>query len=173
METLENMDIKYELEWKELWKSISKYLVLVLWFVMLFSIAGMYVATGFNYAKTFEHVSPRMFALGMLAIPIVIPIAMLILMILLMPFIKMSTIAIRNGCLYGRDKFMRKREIPLLEIQEITSFSDGGITTYTFHGKDDKQVQIVNVGGMKEVLEVLLLFCKQNSIGSNTKEKTS
>lgn len=173
METLENMNIQYELEWKELWKSISKSLVLVLWFVMLFSIAGMYAATGFNYAKTFEHVSPQTFALGMLAIPIVIPIAMLILVILLMPFIKMSTVAIRNGCLYGRDNFMRKREIPLLEIQEITKVSDGGVTAYTFHGKDDKKIQILNVGGMKEVLELLLLFCKQNSIGTITKEETS
>ncbi len=144
--------MKYEVRWKDLWKSITKYMSLTI----IFSIAGImlvrYIFSGFNFIETFKHVS----LLGAAGFILGTWFFSAVFAFLIAVWFKLAYITIKDGVISGRNYWGRKRSFPLSNLQSIDSFSDNGINAVVANGGSHGKVFIYHqTENIEEILRIL------------------
>ncbi len=147
------MSETFPVEWKRLFKSLSVVMsvsiivpVVLLMFIRL-------VSSGFDYEKTFEHVSFPMSLFFLVCIPLVsIGFSFLIAL-----WFRLATITISAGKIHGRNYWGIRNSIPLNDITKLTSFRSNGINAIVVNSQYHGQVYISEkTERLSELLGILL-----------------
>lgn len=144
--------MKYEVRWKDLWRSITRYMSLAI----SFSIAGVmivrYIFSGFNYTETFKNFS----LLEILGLVIGCCLFSAVFGFIVAIFFKLAHITIKDGVISGRNYWGRKKSFPLSHLQSIDSFSDNGINAVVANeGSLGKVFIYYQTERIQEIVEIL------------------
>lgn len=142
----------YPVEWRVLFVSLTSFLAVVLVGITAMTFAGRFVATGFDAARTFQHVSPVSFVLLLLSMPLVaVVVAFLIAMAM-----RVARITLTDTTIQGVNHWCVKRKIPLGEITRLGRFSQNGIRAIVVQSERHGQIYISeNTHRLQELLQFL------------------
>ncbi|GEP40862.1 hypothetical protein [Brevifollis gellanilyticus] len=146
------MNTTFPVDWKQVFKSLSVFMTVAILVPVTLMIGVRYVSSGFNYEKTFEHVSMPVFLLILACVPLV----SVVMAFLVGQWFRLATITLSEGMIHGRNFWGRKNKIPLSEITRLTPFSNNGIKAIVVHSKYHGQIYISDkTERMAELLEFL------------------
>jgi hypothetical protein len=111
-----------------------------------------YVSFRFDYAKTFEHMSPLTFLYIILCVPFISAgFAFLVSL-----WYRLATITLDEDAIHGRSYWGRKNKIPLHDITKLTPFSNNGIKAIVVNSKHHGQIYISDkTERLPELLDLL------------------
>ena len=154
--------MKFEVNWKELWRSLTKYMFLAI----LFSVAGIlfikFLSQGLSTEAIFKNFSP----LGYIGLFAGIFVLCFLFAGLISILFKLAAIRIEHESIIGRNYWGRTKKIPFTSIQSLDSFSNNGINAIVVNGGDHGQVYIhENTQDLGELLKILEPYVpdKENS----------
>lgn len=111
----------------------------VTFLALLISIlCARYASTGFDFSKTFEHMSP----LAVIAVAFCVPFISMSFAFLISLWFRLATITISAGAIHGRSYWGRKYRIPLNDINKLCPFSHNGIKAIVVHSNYHGQIYI-------------------------------
>lgn len=146
------MNATFPVDWKQVFKSLSVFMTVAILVPVTLMMGVRYVSSGFNYEKTFEHVSMPVLLLILACVPLV----SVVMAFLVGQWFRLATITLSEGMIHGRNFWGRKNKIPLSEITRLTPFSNNGIKAIVVHSKCHGQVYISDkTERMAELLEFL------------------
>lgn len=147
-----NRKLIYAVKWKELWRSLTKYMTLTIISSVVVILAIRFSKEGFSYDVIFKHLSPvgyiGLFA-GMFVFSFVCAGAISLLF-------KLTSITIEDDCIAGRNYFGLKKKIPLSKIEELRPFSNNGIKALIADGGKYGSVYIyMHTERLNELIELI------------------
>lgn len=146
------MNATFPVNWKQVFKSLSVFMTFSILVPVTLMILVRYVFSGFNYEKTFEHVSLPVLLLMLVCVPLISMVTALLIGLCL----RLATITIVEGRIQGRNYWGRKNRIPLSEITQLTPFNNDGIKAIVVRSKHHGQVYISDkTERLAELLELL------------------
>jgi hypothetical protein len=133
------MKATFPVKWKNLFKKLTIFMTLAIDVPLILFMIFRYISMGFNYGKTFEHLSlPFFFVL----LFVDIPIFSVCFAFLISQYLRIATITISGGNITGRNYWMLKNTIPLSDITELSNFSNNGINAIVVNSKSHGKVYI-------------------------------
>jgi hypothetical protein len=121
---------------------------------------GRYITTGFDYHKTFEHLSLPIFISILL---IGVPLFSLLFSFLLSQLFKLASIQISNSEITGRNYFWLKKTIPFSDISGLSNYSNNGINAIVVNSKNHGKIYIYKeTERLEEIIAILEAYSKQN-----------
>jgi hypothetical protein len=143
----------FPVAWLQVFKSLSIHITIAILVAVTAIMAIRYVTSGFDYAKTFQHVTPSVILLVLLGTSVF----SMILAFLIAMFMKFAAITIREGAIHGRNYWYWKGRIPLSDITELSTFSNNGINAIVVHSKYHGKIYISDkTERLEELLEILV-----------------
>jgi len=134
------MNAHYPVKWKQKFKSLTVYMTIVISIPILFFMAYHFISKGFDYAKTFEKLSPLgFFTLIFLGVPLF----SVIFAFLISQYSRIANITVSDGKITGRNYWMLKNAIPLSDITKLTNFSSNGINAIVVNSECHGKVYIL------------------------------
>ncbi|GEA11131.1 hypothetical protein [Alteromonas sp. KUL49] len=122
--------MKYEVLWKELWLTLTKFMSLAICIPLIFVFVVRFFKSDFSLEVTFEHISilelPLFFG-GFIGFSAAISF-------LIALYIRASAVRVEGGYLVGRNYWCFKRQIPVKHISQIYPFSNNGIEALVADG---------------------------------------
>ncbi|GAA5441883.1 hypothetical protein Misp06_00044 [Microbulbifer sp. NBRC 101763] len=144
--------MKYEVNWKELWSSLTKYMSLTIIFSVTAMLLVRHVSSGFDYGETFKHLTP----LGMLGLIVGCWLFSAFFALIIAFWFKLAYVTIKDGVIAGRNYWGRKKSFPLSQLKSIDSFSDSGINAVVANGgKRGKVFVYYQTEKIEEIVKIL------------------
>ena len=148
--------MKYQVKWKNYWKSLTKYMSLRIIFLFAGYTLVRFVSLGFDYGETFEHLS----LMGAIGVTVGGCVFFAVVMLPIAFSFKFYPITIDGGCIQGRNYWGRKKSFPLNKLKSLDSFSDSGVNAVVADGGSYGKVFIhlhtEKFDELKEILESYL-----------------
>jgi len=142
----------FPVEWKRLFKSLSVFISVAILVPVTLMMLIRYVSSGFDYGKTFEHVSLPMALLFLVFIPIVSAGFSFLISL----WFRLATITLSNGEIHGRNYWGIRNRIPLNDITKLTSFRNNGINAIVVNSQYHGQIYISDkTARLPELLTIL------------------
>jgi hypothetical protein len=117
---------------KPLFRFVTVILSLVLGIGFILVIVGRFISVGFDFGKTFSHLS---LAMCLLILFVGIPLFSGFMGFLISQWMRALTITLYHDRITGRNAWGRKRTIPLSGITELTRDSSHGLKWIEVNGK--------------------------------------
>jgi hypothetical protein len=144
--------MKYEVRWRDLWASLTKYMSLTIIFSVVGVLVVRYIASGFNYVETFKHLS----LLGAVGLILGCWLFSAVFAFCIAIWFRFAYITINEGVISGRNYWGRKKSFPLKHLESIDSFSNNGINAVVANGGSFGKVFIYyQTERIQEILELL------------------
>lgn len=129
----------YPVKWKQQFKSLTIYMMIIIYVPILFFMAYHFISMGFDYEKAFEKLNLPGF---LASIFIGVPLISVIIAFFISQCFRAAKITISDGKITGRNYWMLKNTIPLSDITKLTSFSSNGIDAIVVNSNSHGKVYI-------------------------------
>lgn len=144
--------MKYEVKWKNMWRSLTKYMA----YSIIFSVTAVMIVrwlfSGFNYAETFQHLSFLDAIVAFLGCWVFSAIFAFLIAI----FFSLAHITIENGNISGRNYWGRRKTFPLNSLMSIDIYSHNGVNAVIANGGSFGKVYIYfQTENIQEIVEIL------------------
>ncbi|MAI33413.1 MAG: hypothetical protein CMM07_17300 [Rhodopirellula sp.] len=144
--------MRYEVRWKEFWKSVTKRMALLLIFSTVGTFAFRYLTSGFDLNETFGNVS----FLEVLGLIFGCWAFFAIFTFFIAFWLRCAHITIREGIISGRNYWGRKKSFPLKYLKSIDIYSANGVKAVVANGGSFGKVFIYyQTEKLHEIIEVL------------------
>ena len=132
------MNATFPVDWKRTFKSLSVLMSATIIVPVTLLMGIRYLFSGFNYEKTFEHMSVSVFVFILVCIPFFsVGFSFLIAL-----SFRLATITISNEEIRGRSFWGFRNRIPLTDISKLTPFSNNGINAIVVNSRYHGQIYI-------------------------------
>lgn len=150
----------YQVLWKELWFSLSKYMAIAITIPVLIVFAIRYVKYGFDFGAAFPHLN----LINSLKIGSGIVLFCIVLAWLIALWVGMAKITISNGTIQGRNYWGFKNSFPLAESISSYNFSNNGINAIVLVSRNSGKIYIsVYTEKLNELLELIEPYTLKNN----------
>lgn len=119
----------YPVRWQRVFASLTKVITFLILVPLVCMMSLRYVMHGFNYAKTFEHVSLP----GFLLVLACVPLGSAVFAFLIAIWFRFAGITLTDVAISGRNYWFLKNRIPLSDITDLSHFSSNGINAFVVH----------------------------------------
>ncbi|MBQ23361.1 hypothetical protein [Alcanivorax sp.] len=144
--------MKYEVNWKELWRSLTKYMSLTIIFSVTAIMLVRYVSSGFNFGETFKHFT----LLGTVGLIFGFWLFSAFFALIISVWFKLGYVTIKDGVIAGRNYWGRKKSFPLSQLKSIDGFSGNGINAVVANGgKYGKVFIYYQTDKIEEIVKIL------------------
>lgn len=144
--------MKYEVNWRKLWRSLTKYMSLTIIFSVAAILLIRYVSSGFDFGETFKHLTP----LSTVGLIVGSWLFSAFFSLIISVWFKLAYVTIKDGVIAGRNYWGRKRSFPLSKLKSIDSFSSNGINAVVANGgKCGKVFVYYQTEKFEEVVNIL------------------
>ena len=146
------MNATYPVDWKRLFKSLTVFVSVAIIVPVSLLMMLRYASSGFDYAKTFEHMTLPAFLLALLCVP---PFSAAIALMVSL-WLRRAAITIKDEAIHGLNYWGFRKRIPLNDITRLTSFHNNGINAIVVNSRHHGQIFISDkTQGLPELLEFL------------------
>lgn len=150
----------YQVLWKELWLSLSKYMAIAITIPLIIIFAIRYVNFGFDFGAAFPHLN-LINSLVMCSGIVLFCIGFAWLIAL---WVRMAKITISNGTIQGRNYWGFKNSFPLAELVSSYNFSNNGINAIVLVSRSSGKIYIsVHTEKLNELLELIEPYIIKNN----------
>lgn len=150
----------YQVLWKELWLSLSKYMAIAITIPVLIVFAIRYVKYGFDFGAAFPHLN----LINSLKIGSGIVLFCIVFGWLIAMWVGMAKITISNGTIQGRNYWGFKNSFPLAESVSSYNFSNNGINAIVLVSRNSGKIYIsVHTEKLNELLELIEPYILKNN----------
>ncbi len=132
------MNATYPVDWKRLFKSLSVFISVAIIVPVSLLMMVRYASSGFDHAKTFEHLSFPAFLLMLLCVP---PFSAAIALLVAL-WLRRAAINIKDEAIHGLNYWGFRNRIPLNDITRLTSFHNNGINAIVVNSRYHGQIFI-------------------------------
>lgn len=154
------MNATFRVQWQRLFKSLSISISVAIVAPVLLMMGFRFLFLGFDLGKTFEHISPPVFLIVLLCVPLFSSA----LAFLVSQWFRLASITVSNGTIRGRNYWGVKNQIPMTDITKLTRFSDNGINAIIVHSRYHGKIYISDrTERLKELLELLETYILHNA----------
>jgi len=150
----------YQVLWKELWLSLSKYMAIAITIPLIIIFAIRYVQFGFDFGAAFPHLNLKnSLLIGSGIVLFCIGFAWLIAL-----WARMAKITISNGIIQGRNYWGFKNSFPLAESVSSYNFSNNGINAIVLVSRNSGKIYIsVHTEKLNELLDLIEPYIIKNN----------
>ena len=153
------MNATFPVEWKQIFKSLSVFMSVAIIVAVTLSMGIRFLSSGFNYEKTFEHMSFSVFLIVLVCIPVVSVVCSFLIAL----WFRLAAITIANGEIHGRSFWGMRNRIPLSEVTKLTPFSNNGINAIVVNSRYHGQIYISDkTEGLPELLRILDVYLPES-----------